>query len=53
MVRPSRPSSSAVRLPLPLIAFLEAEAAKDDRTLAYVIRKTLQDRMNRAVKKIG
>ena len=38
----------AVRLPLPLIAFLEAEAAKDDRTLAYVIRKTLQDRMNAA-----
>ena len=38
----------AVRLPLDLLAFLEAEAAKDDRTLAYVIRKTLQDRMNAA-----
>jgi hypothetical protein len=38
----------AVRLPLDLLAFLEAEAAKDDRTLAYMVRKILQDRMNAA-----
>ena len=42
----------AVRLPLDLLAFLEAEAARDDRTLAYMVRKILQDRMNGAVKKV-
>lgn len=41
----------AVRLPLDLLAFLEAEAAKDDRTLAYMVRKILQDRMNTAQRK--
>jgi hypothetical protein len=35
----------AVRLPLPLIDWLEAEAERDERTLAWIVRKILTERM--------
>ena len=34
----------AIRLPLDLVAFLEAEAQRDERTLAWVARKILMNR---------